>query len=88
MPPIGCPCTPLLLCEADKRGTFDKDCNFPGNETEPFVDLMYGANGGYKALLSAELMQALELDKVEACVTNTSDSASDHIFTYCMWRLG
>ena len=87
-PPIGCPCTPKLLCETDKRGIMNKDCQFPGNMNTPWADVLYSTDGGSGVLLSVGLMQALDLEEVESCVANTSGSASDHIFTFCMWQLG
>ena len=53
-----------------------------------FHNILYSTDGGSGTLLSVGLMQSLDLQKVEACVTNTSGSASDHIFTYCLWQLG
>ncbi len=87
-PPIGCPCNPKLLCANDKRGIFNDACSFPGNMTDIFDDILYSVDGGSGTLLSVGLMQSLDLKRVEACVTNTSGSASDHIFTYCLWQLG
>ena len=51
-------------------------------------NILYSVDGGSGMLVSVGLMQSLDLKQVEACVTNTSGSASDHIFTYCLWQLG
>ena len=87
-PPVGCPCTPQLLCKTDRRGIMDEACSFPGNMDTPFDDIIYSMDGGSGALLSVGLLQALDFAEVEDCVINTNGSASDHIFTFCMWQLG
>ena len=87
-PPVGCPCTPQLLCQADKRGIMGEACRFPGNMDKPFEGIIYSTDGGSGALLSVGLLQSLDFARVEDCILNTNGSASDHIFTFCMWQLG
>ncbi|KAK9861544.1 hypothetical protein WJX84_011487 [Apatococcus fuscideae] len=82
-PPIACPCTTQLLCDADQRGILSKDCQMP-----EWFRMIHHIDGGAGALISHGLMEALDADAYEACVTSGDGIASDYLFSYCMWQSG
>ncbi|KAK9855489.1 hypothetical protein WJX84_001224 [Apatococcus fuscideae] len=87
-PPIGCPCTPQLLCANDHRGILDQYCAFPAVMNDPMAGPIYSVDGGAGAIMSVGLFKALDFDAVENCITTSHGSAGDHIFSYCMWNMG
>ncbi|KAK9838036.1 hypothetical protein WJX74_010127 [Apatococcus lobatus] len=87
-PPVGCPCTPDVICSADKRGILNEACDYPGVMDNPRAGPLYSVDGGAGVLLSVGLMRALDLEAMQHCITTSHGSASDHIFTYCLWQQG
>ena len=53
--PDGCPCTPALLCAADQRQVFDKDCHIPRANVPAFSQRTYSVHGGAGVTLSHTL---------------------------------
>jgi hypothetical protein len=39
--PVGCPCTPALLCSSDQRGLFNTHCDIPQHPALSCVALLY-----------------------------------------------
>ena len=87
-PPIGCPCTPEVICAADKRSIFKDGCSFPGFMDNPQAGPLYSSDGGAGMILSVGLMRALDLAAMQECIATSHGSASDHIFTFCLWQQG
>ena len=55
---------------------------------DPRAGPLYSVDGGAGVLLSIGLMQALDLDAMQDCITTSHGSAGDHVFTFCLWQQG
>lgn len=87
--PIGCPCTPSLLCSPHVfatqpwwRGTCDRAPVYAVPQQ------LYSMHGGAGALLSRGLLQAVNMSTITACVKATFATGGDSFITECLWQHG
>lgn len=80
--PVGCPCTPRLLCEAAPH-VFNEHCDMPRHPAVTF-----SMHGGAGAVLSIGLMRVLDLDFMEACSLSLQSTGGDAFISICLWQAG
>ncbi len=74
--PLGCPCTPQLLCQSDTRGIFDAQCNMPR-----VPRTTYSMHGGAGAVISVGLLRQISLNWMEGCVQSLTSTGMG----WCGW---
>eukprot|EP00891_Asterochloris_glomerata_P003450 jgi/Astpho2/3450/Aster-07048 len=82
-PPVGCPCTPYLLCLNDLQLGFNAWCDMP---RVPFRS--YSFHGGAGAILSVGLLNAVNYTELEMCVHATKAPGGDSMLQVCLWQQG
>ncbi|BDA41187.1 hypothetical protein COCOBI_01-8420 [Coccomyxa sp. Obi] len=90
-PPVGCPCTPQLLCSA-VPDVFEEA---PDQDAEaclgdvPFpTDKDFGIHGGAGAIMSIGLLQRLSFSEMEQCVKGVASGNGEAFLTQCLWAKG
>ncbi|KAK9848859.1 hypothetical protein WJX84_012447 [Apatococcus fuscideae] len=81
--PIGCPCTPQSICEADDRGIFNQYCDIP---RAPIAT--YSMHGGAGGIMSIGMMRAVSLDFMEKCIRSLYSTGGDAFLSICLWQAG
>ncbi|KAK9836092.1 hypothetical protein WJX81_000611 [Elliptochloris bilobata] len=85
--PAGCPCTPHLLCAADRHGVMFQALRGPcGMPRVPVAT--YSMHGGAGALLSVGLLRAIDFEAFEDCVLTTYSTGGDAFISICLWQAG
>lgn len=80
--PVGCPCTPSLVCAA-APAAFNARCDMPRSPANTF-----SMHGGAGAVLSAALLHAVGLDWMEACSRSLHSTGGDAFISICLWQAG
>ncbi|KAK9917000.1 hypothetical protein WJX75_009748 [Coccomyxa subellipsoidea] len=92
-PPVGCPCTPQLLCGAGNlrdlgqgvEGLSHQPCTgdvpFPASKG-------YSIHGGAGVIFSIGLLEPLSLAAMEECVRGVSSGSGEAFLTECLWTKG
>eukprot|EP00887_Chlorella_sp_A99_P003186 scaffold9.g3186.t1 len=86
--PKGCPCTPELLCAADRtrppaERAFNRHCDYPRH---PW--LTYSMHGGAGGIMSVGLMRRVSFEFMEACTKSLYSTGGDSFITICLWQAG
>lgn len=82
--PIGCPCTPQVLCAKDPdHRIYNKWCDVPRAPAQT-----YSMHGGAGSLLSVALLRNISWDWMEECVTRSYSTGGDAFVSICLWQAG
>lgn len=87
--PIGCPCTPSLLCNP---ASFESQPWWRGTCARAPVyavpQQLYSMHGGAGAVLSRGLLEKVNVSAMIHCVQHTFATGGDSFITECLWQQG